>query len=44
MLSVLGAGVKSGDTIELVCDGTDEEEALEAMRYLAEKGLIEVDK
>ena len=44
VLSVLGAGVKSGDTIELVCDGKDEEEALEAMRNLAETGLAEVDK
>ena len=28
VLSVLGAGVKNGDEIEVVCDGVDEEEAL----------------
>ena len=31
VLSVLGAGVKNGDEIEVVCDGVDEEEALKAV-------------
>ena len=30
VLSVLGACVKSGDEIELICDGEDEEEAMKA--------------
>ena len=31
VLSVLGACVKSGDEIELVCDGEDEEDSLKAL-------------
>ena len=31
VLSVLGACVKCGDEIELVCEGTDEAEAMKAM-------------
>ena len=31
VLSVLGACVKSGDEIELICEGEDEEEALESL-------------
>ena len=31
VLSVLGACVKSGNEIELICDGKDEERALEAL-------------
>ena len=31
VLSVLGACVKSGDEIELICDGEDEEEAMKAI-------------
>ena len=31
VLSVLGACIKKGDEIELICDGADEEEALAAM-------------
>ena len=41
VLSVLGACVKSGDEIEFVCEGTDEEEALAAMISLVESGLGE---
>ena len=41
VLSVLGACVKSGDEIEFVCDGPDEEEALAAMLRLAEEGFGE---
>ena len=41
VLSVLGACVKSGDEIEFVCEGPDEEEALEAMVGIVEAGLGE---
>ena len=32
---------KSGDTIEIVCEGKDEEKALEAMVELVESGIGE---
>jgi len=41
VLSVLGACVKSGDEIEFICEGTDEEKALAAMISLVESGLGE---
>ena len=41
VLSVLGACVKSGDEIELVCEGEDEEEALESLTAAIESGLGE---
>ncbi len=41
VLSVLGACIKSGDEIELVCDGEDEEEALAALVQAIESGLGE---
>ncbi len=41
VLSVLGACIKSGDEIEMVCEGEDEEEALEAMIAAIENGLGE---
>ena len=41
VLSVLGACVKSGDEIELVCDGEDEEEALAYLVAAIENGLGE---
>jgi len=41
VLSVLGACIKRGDEIELVCDGEDEEEALQAMVKIIEDGLGE---
>ncbi|MGN0482408.1 MAG: HPr family phosphocarrier protein [Lachnospiraceae bacterium] len=41
VLSVLGSCVKSGDEIELSCDGEDEENALQAMVQLIEGGLGE---
>lgn len=31
VLSVLGACIKFGDEIELICDGEDEEEAMEGL-------------
>ncbi len=41
VLSVLGACVKSGDEIELMCEGEDEEEALKALVNAIENGLGE---
>ena len=39
--SVLGACVKCGDEIELICDGVDEEEALQTIIAAIESGLGE---
>ena len=39
VLSVLGAGVKTGDELEITCEGMDEQEAMEAMVNLFESGL-----
>ncbi|MCR5591872.1 MAG: HPr family phosphocarrier protein [Lachnospiraceae bacterium] len=41
VLSVLGACVKCGDEIEFVCDGVDEEEALQALINAVDSGLGE---
>ena len=41
VLSVLGSCIKSGDVIELVCEGVDEEEALQALVAVVESGLGE---
>lgn len=41
VLSVLGACIKKGDEITLVCEGEDEEEALKAMVNAVESGLGE---
>lgn len=41
VLSVLGACVKSGDEITLICEGADEEQALEDIAALIEGGLGE---
>ena len=41
VLSVLGACVKSGNEIELICEGEDEECALEALTAVIESGLGE---
>lgn len=41
VLSVLGACIKSDDEIEIVCDGDDEEPALEALVALVENGFGE---
>lgn len=41
VLSVLGACIKSGDEIELVCEGEDEQEALEYLVKFIEDGLGE---
>jgi len=41
VLSVLGACIKYGSEIELICEGEDEEAALEAMVKIVESGLGE---
>ena len=41
VLSVLGACIKSGDEITLICNGEDEEEALEALIDFITNGLGE---
>lgn len=41
VLSVLGACVKSGDEIEIFCEGQDEKEALKEMMRIVEDGLGE---
>lgn len=41
VLSVLGACVKTGDEIEIICEGLDETEALEGMVNAVETGLGE---
>ena len=41
VLSVLGACVKCGDEIAIECEGTDEEEALQALAEAIESGLGE---
>ena len=41
VLSVLGACVKCGDEIELVCEGEDEDKALETLTSFIESGLGE---
>lgn len=41
VLSVLGACVKSGNEIELVCEGEDEEQALKKLVKIIEDGLGE---
>lgn len=41
VLSVLGACVKCGDEIELICNGADEQEALHALTEAIRGGLGE---
>lgn len=41
VLSVLAAGVKCGNEIEIVCEGKDEEDALKALILVIESGLGE---
>lgn len=41
VLSVLGACIKSGDEIEIQCEGQDEASALEEMLKIVEDGLGE---
>ena len=39
VLSVLGACVKKGDEIEIVCNGEDEQEAIEGLCRAIDEGL-----
>jgi len=41
VLSILGACVRQGDEIELIIDGSDEEEAMEAIVKLIENGFMQ---
>lgn len=41
VLGVLGACIKSGEEIELICEGVDEKEALEVLTKAIEDGLGE---
>ena len=41
VLSVLGSCIKAGDEIEIICEGADEEAALQTMTELVESGLGE---
>ena len=41
VLSVLGACIKTGDVITLICEGDDEEEALKNLAENIENGLGE---
>ena len=41
ILSILGSCVRSGDCIELCCDGEDEEEAMQRIGELIETGFGE---
>lgn len=41
VLSVLGACVRSGEEIEIICEGADEKAALAAMIEVVESGLGE---
>ena len=41
VLSVLGACIKSGDEIRIICEGDDEETALREMVRIVEDGLGE---
>ena len=41
VLSVLGACIKSGDEIEVICEGSDETSALAEMIRIIEDGLGE---
>ena len=42
VLNVMAAGIKCGATINVVCSGPDEEEALEALAKAIESGLGEM--
>lgn len=41
VLSILGACIKSGDEITVICEGNDEQSALEGMIGIIEDGLGE---
>ena len=39
VLGILAARVQQGDEIEILCEGTDEDEALSALMQLMQKGF-----
>lgn len=41
VLSILGACIRQGDEIEVICEGPDEEEALRGVVQIAEEGFGE---
>ena len=41
LLNIIGAGIKCGSEIELVCEGADEEQALKTAIEMIESGLGE---
>lgn len=41
MMGLLGAGVKGGSTVEIVCDGEDEKAAMDEIRELFASGFGE---
>ena len=41
VLNVMAAGIKCGTEINLICDGEDEEAAMEALSAAIESGLVE---
>lgn len=41
ILAIMGAAIKSGSEVEIVCEGEDEQEALSTLKELIESGLGE---
>ncbi len=41
LMNVIAAGIKGGSTVELVCEGPDEDEALQSAAALIESGFGE---
>ncbi|MCO6547886.1 MAG: HPr family phosphocarrier protein, partial [Gilliamella sp.] len=41
MMGLLGAGVKGGSTVEIICDGEDEQAAMDEIRELFATGFGE---
>ncbi len=41
MMGLLGAGVKGGSTVEIICDGEDEQAAMDEIRELFASGFGE---
>lgn len=39
ILSILGAVIRDGETVQLICDGPDEDEAIECITDVLEKDL-----
>lgn len=41
LMNIIAAGIKGGSTVELVCEGADEDEALQRAASLIESGFGE---